>query len=357
MAKQQSRLADRAQLVPISLYPQTIAQLHEIQRSSGESRGAVVRRLVEREADRLRKVGIPKAPVWTFPSYDASGPRIDARVIYHKKSGEALVFEALGERVRPEPPSGSYVVIGEEPERLHGQVEGTETTDVDGLPMLVITVRELVPPAAYDVPPILFDFVHRLNGDVVSRSAAEISFDPNRTTPSWKLGEHEVRAMLVGPIGQRAHHVRFFPFSGPTFQDHLNPVSDYFPVIEIEDVRAREDTAHRIVRFLEHGPAQAVSADQSFLRWAEAVYVLIHDQLGGNASQFGLSRRFGKAAFICAMDYKPEGDRGIAQFVVQITTGLARGRRRTERYAWRDTAATTVAADAIRNYNRLLEDE
>ena len=99
MPKNQGKLDDRAQIVPLSLYPQTLAQLSEIQRLSGESRGAVVRRLVEREAERQRGLGIRRAPVWTFPSYDASGPRIETRVVLRRADSDDLIFKADGERL------------------------------------------------------------------------------------------------------------------------------------------------------------------------------------------------------------------------------------------------------------------
>jgi len=359
MPKQQRRLDDRARLVPISLYSQTIAQLEEIQRASGESRGATVRRLVEREAERLRRQRIPRAPVWIFPSYRATSSRIDARVVYRARGAEDRIFEADGHRVLPEPPIGSYVVIDEGTNQLRGQVENVETTDVDGSPVVVITVRSLVPSAAADVPPLLFDFVHRLNAEITSRSSVDILFDPHRTTPSWKLGENEVRAMLIGPAGQRAVQIRFLPFSGPTFQDHLNPLGYHLPIIDVDDDIASADAAERIVTFLQQTPQQpgATEGPQKFSQWVEAVYLLIHAELGGDALQSGQSRRFGKALFGCAMDYKPEGDRGVVQFVVTITHGLRRGRRRTERCPWRTTSAATVAYDALRNYKQLLEDD
>jgi hypothetical protein len=355
MAKQQQRLPDRAQLVPISLYPQTIAQLAEVQRTSGESRGALVRRLVEREADRLRKTGIQRAPVWTFPGYKASGPLIPARIIYRSANAEDRIFEADSDRVLPAPATGSYVVIGQGPDQLRGQIESAEQIDVDSSPVLVITVRELVPPAGYDVAPMLFDFVLGVNADVAVRLTVDVTFDPFRTTPSWKFGDNEVRAMLVGPPGQRARSVRFLPFSGPTFQDHLNPVGDYFPIIDVDDVAARHDAADRIARFLESGPENPKDSEVSNAVWVEAIYSIIHDELGGNASQAGAPRRFGSGIFGHAADYKPDGDRGVVQFIVTIASGPNRGHRRSERYPWRTTAATIVAADAIRNYRRLLK--
>jgi hypothetical protein len=361
MTRKQPPLGEeKARLVPVSLYPQTIAQLDEIQRASGESRGAALRRLVEREARRLRRVGIARAPVWTFPGYRASGPRINARVVLRSPSGaDDRIYDAEGDRVRPTPPVGSYVVIGDAAAKLRGQVEGSETTEVDGAPTLIIYVRELNPSVVPEIPLAFFDFVLSLNDDVASVARSEVSFDPNRTTPSWKLGQNEVRALLVGEVGQPARTVRFYAFAGPTFQDHLVPVGTHLPLVAIDDEEARSRVATLIVNFLEDGPLDhgGTNAEQTFVRWTETIYILIHDQLGGDPAQSGLSRRFGAASFMCSMDYKPAGDRGIAQLIVQIAAGIARGRRRTERYDWRKTAATTVAYDAVRNYKALLESE
>lgn len=358
MAKQQDRLEERAVIVPLSLYPQTREQLAEIQRASGESRSAVVRRLVEQETERLRCIGIERAPVWTFPAYPAVGPRLDARVVFHSYAGDVRVFEAEGNRLRPEPPIGSYVVIGQGDEQLRGQVTGTEITESDGAPTMVVRVSEIVTPLGCGAPPLLLTYALRLDEAVQARSTVTIRFDPNRTTPSWKCGEHEVRALLVGPPGQRARTVRLLPFSGPTFEDHLNPVGDHFPLVPTDDDEAREDAASRIVRFLENGPERPPRADPeaTFLRWAETAFMLIQDELGGAAGQTGLTRRFGKADFFCAMDYKPAGDRGIAQFIVQIANGRGRVRRSTRRYDWRSTHAITVAREALADYHELIEE-
>ena len=71
--QQRRRLGAKPLLVPISLYPETLALLNEIARASGDSRARVVRRLVEAEATRVRARGIERAPVWIFPGYQATG--------------------------------------------------------------------------------------------------------------------------------------------------------------------------------------------------------------------------------------------------------------------------------------------
>ena len=240
---------------------------------------------------------------------------------------------------------------------FRGQVEATETTEIDGALTLVMTVRELVTPIGHDVPPLLFDFVHRLDSAIRARTSAPIHFDRYRTTPSWKLGENEVRAMLVGHPGEEAYRVRILPFSGQTFLDHLQPVTDYFPLVELEDDPACADTVDRIVRFLELGPLKATTkVGNPFERWAEAVFILLQAELGGDEAQTGLTRRCGEADFMFAMDYKPAGDRGIAQLVIQMRSGALKGRRKTLRYDWRTAGALQVAYDAVRAYEQLLQD-
>jgi hypothetical protein len=340
------------------MYPDTLALLDELGRPAGESRARVVRRLVEREIARMRPGGIERAPVWIAPSYRAIGPTMRARIVYRAWDGLERVFEVDADRILPEPPIGRYVLIGEGAEQLRGQVADSQITTNDGEPILTITVRGLAPPSADQVHPLLLEYVHRLNHDISRHSDAPIAFDPYRTTPSWKLGCAEVRALLVAPPGAPARQVRFLSFSGPSLQDHLHPTSHYLPLVDVDDGDARERAAKSIVAFLE---ANAVSTSQPDLsdpyqQFVEAVYVLIHAELGGDSSQSGGVRRFGNADFGYAMDYKPGGDEGLMQFIVTIISGLRRGRRSSSRYPWPTTAATTVAYDAIRAYQRLLED-
>ncbi len=51
----QARTGEKARPYPISLYPSTVELLREVQGNTGESMGSIVRRLVEREAKRLRR--------------------------------------------------------------------------------------------------------------------------------------------------------------------------------------------------------------------------------------------------------------------------------------------------------------
>jgi hypothetical protein len=357
--QQRRRLGAKPLLVPISLYPETLALLNEIARASGDSRARVVRRLVEAEATRVRARGIERAPVWIFPGYQATGGRIPVRIVYRSWEGNERVFDTDSTRVLPEPPIGSYVLVGEGPEQLRGQVEAMEVTMIDGDSSLLITVRGLASPQSSDVHPVLLEYVRKLDNEIRARSNSDIAFDPYRTTPSWKLGTAEVRALLVGIPGCAEMSVRFLPFSGPSFQDHLIPVSDHFPIVAVDDISARERAAEKIISFLERGVSEPIgaAATDAYERFFEAVYILIHAELGGDESQVGAPRRFGDAVFGHGMDYKPRGDAGITQFVVTIARGPTRGRRWSGRYPWRTTPATTVAYDALRAYKRLLDDQ
>jgi len=123
--------------------------------------------------------------------------------------------------------------------------------------------------------------------------------------------------------------VRFLPFSGPSFQDHLVPGGEHFPMVDADDIPAREKAAEKIIESLERRasePLDTLAAD-AYQRFVEAVYVLIHAELGGDESQIGVPRRSGDGDFGHGMDYKPRGDAGIMQFVVTIARGPARGRR------------------------------
>lgn len=359
MQRQQRRQRGATpRLVPLSLYPETLSLLDELVLATGESRARVVRRLIEREIDRARAVGIERAPVWIFPSYRASWGKIPARIVYRPWDGAERVFDVDSSRLLPEPPVGSYVLIGEGSEQLRGQVESSQVTTIDNQPSLLVAVRGLAPPAEIEAHPVLLEYVHRLDDEIKSLSSSPITFDPFRTTPSWKLGNAEVRAILVGTPGKPARQVRFLPFSGPSFQDHLHPVSDYFPIVHADDLEASKAAASRIVQFLERDQSTSSESDvdSAYQRFVEAIYILIHAELGGDETQSGAPRRFGIANFGHGMDYKPDGEKGIMQFVVTIVSGPDRGRRWSARYPWRTTAATIVAYDAIRAYKRLLDE-
>jgi hypothetical protein len=112
---------------------------------TGESHGAIVRRLVEHERERLRAEGVTRALVWTFPSYQAEADHVDTRIFYRVGSEEPRVFEGLGERLKPTPPKGSYVLIKLGGERLHGQLEEAELDRSGDRPILLISVRALNP--------------------------------------------------------------------------------------------------------------------------------------------------------------------------------------------------------------------
>jgi hypothetical protein len=71
------------------------------------------------------------------------------------------------------------------------------------------------------------------------------------------------------------------------------------------------------------------------------VYARIHDRLGGE-NGYAPHARFGHAA-----DYKPAGDKGVLQFIVTITDGINRGRRRTIRHNWRENCDSAVVAAAL----------
>ncbi len=80
----------------------------------------------------------------------------------------------------------------------------------------------------------------------------------------------------------------------------------------------------------------------------EGVYARIHDKLGGKDG-WTLHARFGHGA-----DYKPDGDRGVLQFIVTITAGVNRRRRRTVRHNWRENCDSAAVATALLNAYRDL---
>jgi len=82
-------------------------------------------------------------------------------------------------------------------------------------------------------------------------------------------------------------------------------------------------------------------SEQAHAAMIEGVYAHIHDKLGGENGRTSHAR-FGHAA-----DYKPDGDNGVLQFVVTITDGVNRRRRRTLRHNWRESADSVAVATAL----------
>lgn len=99
--------------------------------------------------------------------------------------------------------------------------------------------------------PALFAFVQLLNGEITVRASSRIAFDPFRPTPSWKLGQREVHAMLVERPHESARTVRFLAFSGPAVDGDRLPVDIGLNDVAIADNAARVAAAERIVRFFE----------------------------------------------------------------------------------------------------------
>ncbi len=93
------------------MYPSTIGLLQEIHSVTGESHGGIVRRLADREAQRLRRNGMPTCEVLTFPSYVATSDPIDTIVVFRRPGAEDETIRGKGERLKPTPPKPSFVWI------------------------------------------------------------------------------------------------------------------------------------------------------------------------------------------------------------------------------------------------------
>jgi hypothetical protein len=73
----------------------------------------------------------------------------------------------------------------------------------------------------------------------------------------------------------------------------------------------------------------------------EGVHARIHEKLGGKD---GCTPH---ALFGHAADYKPDGDKGVLQFIVTISDGVNRGRRRTVRHNWRESSDSGAVATTL----------
>jgi len=145
----------KAKPYPISVYPATIDDMKTINRSTGESLGAIVRRLVEAEIRRLLRSGVATWEVLTFPSYHASGEPIPTVVVYRTVNGEPDVIKAVGDRLLPEPPAGSLVVVRRSDVlgNLYGRLVGVDIDDSEDEPKMALTVDALPKPAAIVAQP------------------------------------------------------------------------------------------------------------------------------------------------------------------------------------------------------------
>ncbi|HEY1728287.1 MAG TPA: hypothetical protein VGG22_07940 [Candidatus Baltobacteraceae bacterium] len=127
------------------MYPSTIWLLQEIRDHTGESQGGIVRRLVEREAERLRKSGILACEVLTFPSYAATSDPISTTVIFRRDGAEDETIRGVGERLRPTPLTRSFVWIrrpASQGGNLRGVLEDAELIEEDE-PRMIMTVNAL----------------------------------------------------------------------------------------------------------------------------------------------------------------------------------------------------------------------
>ena len=88
MPAYQTRTGEKARPYAISMYPSTIGLLQEIHSVTGESHGGIVRRLADREAQRLRRNGMPTCEVLTFPSYVATSDPIDTIVVFRRPGAQ-----------------------------------------------------------------------------------------------------------------------------------------------------------------------------------------------------------------------------------------------------------------------------
>jgi len=161
----QARTGGPTRSMPISVNQMTVDGLDEIKFATKESRSAIIQRLVERERGRVRAEGVPKALVLTFPSYEADGDRIETRIIYRTGTEERL-FEGLGERLKPTPPLGSYVLLTHDGERFRGQLERAELDKEAEQPLMILTVRALNP-QPHEIDDILQRVENKLAGDKI----------------------------------------------------------------------------------------------------------------------------------------------------------------------------------------------
>jgi hypothetical protein len=155
MSKNQVRAGGgaRARPYPVSIYQATIDDLNSIKRSTGESHGAIVRRLVEKEIQRLHRKGVATWEVLTFPSYQADAPPMETLVIYRDASTEEEVIRAVGYRLLPTPPEGSLVLVRRSGllGNLHGKLVQAEV-DESGEPPTMTLLVDALPARAIHEP-------------------------------------------------------------------------------------------------------------------------------------------------------------------------------------------------------------
>jgi hypothetical protein len=151
MAPNQARpkTGEKAKPYPISVYQATIDDLNSIKLSTGESHGAIVRRLVEAECRRVLRRRVATWEVLTFPSYHAAGEPVPTVVLYHTGDADAEVIKAVGDRLLPVPPEGSLVVVrrSELLGNLYGTLVRAELDESEDEPKMTLTVESLPVPA------------------------------------------------------------------------------------------------------------------------------------------------------------------------------------------------------------------
>ena len=146
---------EKAKPYPISVYPATIEELNTIKLSTGESHGAIIRRLVEVEVRRVLRKRVATWEVLTFPSYHAVGDLLPTLVVYRAGDGGPEVIKAVGDRLRRCRPSTAWCwirrsdVLG----NLYGTLVGAEIDESEDEPKMTLTVDALpVPVANVDRP-------------------------------------------------------------------------------------------------------------------------------------------------------------------------------------------------------------
>ncbi len=146
MPSYQTRTGEKASPYTVSMYPSTVAILREVQELTGESQGAIIRRLAERELARLERAGVLTCEVLTFPSYVVLSDPIDTVVVFRQGGAEDQVVRAKGCRLKPMPPQGSFVLIPR-PKALEGDLCGqlvdVEIAEGDGSPVMTMKVEAL----------------------------------------------------------------------------------------------------------------------------------------------------------------------------------------------------------------------
>jgi hypothetical protein len=139
----------KAKPYPVSMYQSTIEDLNTIKLSTGESHGAIIRRLTEAEIRRLLKKNVATWEVQTFPSYHATGETVATLVVYRAGDAEADVMKAVGDRLLPVPPVGSMVLVRRSDVlgNLYGTLVHADLDETEDGPKMTLTVDALPVPA------------------------------------------------------------------------------------------------------------------------------------------------------------------------------------------------------------------